>query len=238
MTGLRDFSRRIEAIEDTLASAAAGMFDDRIPIDPAAPLDDLSSVEHGVNAMLEDVAALREQDAARTRQVEEMLGITQAQARSLEEALETIKSQRASIAELSTPVLQLWDDVLAMPIIGVVDTRRSLDIMERLLGEVSARQSRFVILDITGVEVVDTKTADHLIKVTQAARLLGAECVMSGVRPAVAQTLVEIGVDMTALRTVSTIKDALRECLRRLGRHRGDPPVGGQERSLQQPKGD
>lgn len=220
MPDIQNFAARVEAIENTLAAAAAGIFHERVPIDPSAALDDLSSVEHGVNAMLDDVAAIRDQDAERTRQVEEMLGVTQAQARSLEEALETIQNQRASIAELSTPILQLWDDVLAMPIIGVVDTRRSLDIMERLLNEVSARQSRFVILDITGVEVVDTKTADHFIKVTQAARLLGAECVLSGVKPAVAQTLVEIGVDMAALQTVATIKDALRECLRKLGRNR------------------
>jgi len=220
MADVRNFAQRVEAIENVLAAAAAGIFEERVHIDASVELDDLSSVEHGVNAMLEDIAVIRAQDAERTRQVEEMLGITQEQARNLEMALETIKNQRDSIAELSTPILQVWDDVLAMPIIGVVDTRRSLDIMERLLGEVSARQSRFVILDITGVEVVDTKTADHLIKVTQAARLLGAECIMSGVRPAVAQTLVEIGVDMAALETVSTIKDALRECLRRLGRSR------------------
>ena len=220
METFRDFASRLEAIENTLAAAAAGIFNEKVVVDDGPDIDALSAVEHGVNLMLDEISRLRGQDAERTRQLEEMLSLTQAQARRLEEALDTIRNQQRSIAELSTPILQLWDDVLAMPIIGVVDTRRSLDIMEKLLLEVASRQSRFVILDITGVEVVDTKTADHFIKVTQAARLLGANCIVSGIRPAVAQTLVEIGVDMSALETVSTMKDALRECLRRMGRIR------------------
>lgn len=220
MTEVRDYASRLEAIENALAAAAAGIFHEKVQVDLGAGVDELCAVEHGINLMLDDIARLRAQDAERTRQLEEMLGLTQAQARKLEEALDTIRNQQQSIAELSTPILQLWEDVLAMPIIGVVDTRRSLDIMEKLLTEVSIRQSRFVILDITGVEVVDTKTADHFIKVTQAARLLGANCIVSGIRPAVAQTLVEIGVDMSAIETVSTMKDALRECLRRMGKIR------------------
>lgn len=224
MVAIRDFSRRLEAIEDTLAAAAAGVLDEQVPIDPDAEIDELSAVEHGVNFMLEDIARLRANDAMRAEQLEAMLELTQDQARQLEESLRTIQNQQQSIADLSTPVLQLWDDVLAMPIIGVVDTKRSVDIMEKLLTEVSARQSRFVILDITGVEVVDTKTADHFMKVTQAARLLGATCIVSGIQPAVAQTLVDIGVDMSSIQTVATMKGALRECLRRMGRIRTASP--------------
>jgi rsbT co-antagonist protein RsbR len=228
MSEIRDVEPRLEAIENSLAAAAAGIFHEKVPLDENSPLDALSAVEHGVNLMLEDIGKLRERDAERNRQLQQMLELTQAQTRELEQALETIHNQQRSIAELSTPILQLWEDVLAMPIIGVVDTRRSLDIMEKLLTEVSERQSRYVILDITGVEVVDTKTADHFIKVTQAARLLGATCIVSGIRPAVAQTLVEIGVDMSAIETVSTMKDGLRECLRRMGRIRaaaGSPAI-------------
>lgn len=132
----------------------------------------------------------------------------------LDQQLEIIKRQQFAIRELSTPVLQLWDDVLALPIIGVVDTRRSVEIMERLLAEVTNRQSKYVILDITGVEVVDTKTADHFIKVVKAAELLGTTCVLTGIRPAVAQTLVEIGVDLSRVLTLRNLQDGLRECLR------------------------
>lgn len=132
----------------------------------------------------------------------------------LDQQLEIIKRQQFAIRELSTPVLQLWDDVLALPIIGVVDTKRSVEIMERLLAEVTNRQSRYVILDITGVEVVDTKTADHFIKVVKAAELLGTTCVLTGIRPAVAQTLVEIGVDLSKVLTLRNLQDGLRECVR------------------------
>ncbi len=134
----------------------------------------------------------------------------------LDRKLEIIERQRFAIQELSTPVLQLWDDVLALPVIGVVDTRRSADIMERLLAEITEKQVRFVILDITGVEVVDTRTADHFIKVIKAAELLGSTCILTGIRPAVAQTLIEIGVDMSSFTTLRNMQEGLTECLRRM----------------------
>jgi anti-anti-sigma regulatory factor len=154
------------------------------------------------------------------RQAAEALRASDAKEKALHELdqkLEIIEQQRFAIQELSTPVLQLWTNVLAMPIIGVVDSRRSAEIMERLLSEITARQSRFVILDITGVEIVDTKTADHFIKVIKAAELLGTRCILTGIRPAVAQTLVEIGVDLSSITTLRTLQDGLRECLRQMG---------------------
>jgi PAS domain S-box-containing protein len=134
----------------------------------------------------------------------------------IELQVETIGRQQSAIQELSTPILQLWDNVLALPVIGVVDTRRSAEIMERLLAEITARQSRFVILDITGVEVVDTRTADHFIKVIKAAELLGANCILTGIRPAVAQTLVDLGIDLSSISTLRNLKEGLKECQRRM----------------------
>jgi rsbT co-antagonist protein RsbR len=130
------------------------------------------------------------------------------------EQVETIKRQQFAIQELSTPVLELWDDVLALPVIGVVDSRRAAEIMERLLSEITVKQSKYVVVDITGVELVDTKTADHFVKVIKAAELLGARCVVTGIRPAVAQTLVEIGVDLSSITTVRNLQEGFRECLR------------------------
>jgi rsbT co-antagonist protein RsbR len=127
---------------------------------------------------------------------------------------ETIERQRFAIQTLSTPILQIWEDVLALPIIGVVDTQRSAEIMERLLGSIVEQQAKFVILDITGVSVVDTKTADHFVKVVNAAQLLGAHCLVTGIQPSVAQTLVEIGVDLSSITTLRNLQDGLRECLR------------------------
>jgi anti-anti-sigma regulatory factor len=140
----------------------------------------------------------------------------------IEENMETIRRQQFAIQELSTPVLQLWDDVLALPVIGTVDTRRSADIMERLLTEVTQQQSKFVILDITGVEVVDTRTADHFIKVIKAAELLGATCLLTGIRPAVAQTLVDLGVDLSTIATLRNMQEGLKHCLRQMGQQIGN----------------
>jgi rsbT co-antagonist protein RsbR len=141
-------------------------------------------------------------------------------AQELQEKLDLIQRQQIAIQELSTPVLQLWDGVLALPVIGVVDSRRTAEMMERLLDEIVARQSRFVILDITGVEIVDTKTADNFIKVMKAAQLLGARCVLTGIRPAVAQTLVDLGLDLSSIATLRNLQEGLRECLRQMDRGR------------------
>ncbi len=135
----------------------------------------------------------------------------------IENQVETIRRQQSAIQELSTPILQLWDNVLALPVIGVVDTRRSAEIMERLLQEITERQSRYVILDITGVEVVDTRTADHFIKVIKAAELLGSTCILTGIRPAVAQTLVDLGIDLSTITTLRNMQEGLKECQRLMG---------------------
>ncbi|AUX22777.1 positive regulator of sigma-B activity [Sorangium cellulosum] len=126
---------------------------------------------------------------------------------------ELVERLRYAIDEISTPILELWDDVLALPIIGVVDSRRSAQIMERLLDEIVRRQSRYVIIDVTGVEVIDTRTADHFMKLMKAVELLGARCRITGVRPAVAQTMVELGIDLGAVRAARNLKHALRESL-------------------------
>jgi anti-anti-sigma regulatory factor len=142
--------------------------------------------------------------------------------------IELIRRQTIAIQELSTPVLQLWTDVLALPVIGMVDSRRAAEIMERLLSEIVTRKSRFVILDITGVEVVDTKTADHFIKLIRAASLLGTECIVTGIRPAVAQTLVELGVDLSAIATLRDLHAGLHHCLKEMSKQRAqESPAAG-----------
>jgi len=138
---------------------------------------------------------------------------TQSVARELQEKLDTIEKQAAAIRELSTPVMEIWDDVLVLPVVGVVDTKRSMDIMTTLLERIVQTQSKCVIIDITGVEIVDTRTADYLLRVSRAANLLGTRCVLTGLSPAIAQTLVEIGADLTEVRTLRNLKDGLKDCL-------------------------
>jgi rsbT co-antagonist protein RsbR len=127
---------------------------------------------------------------------------------------EILEQMQMAIQELSTPVLELWDDVLALPVIGIVDSKRSAEMMERLLEEVVRRQSQFVIIDITGVEVVDTATADRFMKLVTAVEYLGAKCMLTGTRGQVAQTLASLGVDMGQMVAMRTLKHGLRECLR------------------------
>lgn len=128
-----------------------------------------------------------------------------------------------TVAELSTPILEIWDDVLALPVIGVVDSRRSAEMMERLLEEITRTQCRFVILDITGVDVVDTSTADRFIRLVHAVELIGARCLLTGIRSAVAQTLVSLGMDLGPLRTLRTLKHGLRECLKLMAMEQDRP---------------
>ncbi len=160
-------------------------------------------------------------DITRRRALQEQLRTRNEQlAESERDKTALIDRLRYSIDELSNPILEIWDDVLAMPIIGVVDSRRTADMVQRLLVEVARTQSSFVIIDLTGVEIVDTKTADYLIKLVRKVEIVGARCVLTGIRPAVSETLVDIGVDFGRLTTLRNLKHGLREALRFARRER------------------
>lgn len=126
---------------------------------------------------------------------------------------DVIAQQRRAIAELSTPVLQVWEGVLVLPIIGAVDSDRVRQIMEALLTRIVETQSEIVILDITGVPMVDTAVANHLIKTVQAARMLGARSIVTGLSPRVAQTVVELGVDLGDITTCANLRAGLEMAL-------------------------
>ena len=122
--------------------------------------------------------------------------------------------QQAAIRELSTPIIEVWAGVLCLPVVGIVDSQRSAEMTETLLETIVAKQARTAIVDITGIDVMDTKTADHFIKMAKAVRLLGADCIISGINPGIAQTLTHIGVDLTGVRTMRNLRDALQFHLR------------------------
>ncbi|MEO5726814.1 MAG: STAS domain-containing protein [Byssovorax sp.] len=154
------------------------------------------------------------QDITLQRNLETELRLRNAELAASEEAkTQLIDRLRYSIDELSNPILEVWDDVLVMPIIGVVDARRTADMVQRLLTEVARSQASFVIVDLTGVEIVDTKTADHLLKLIRKVETVGARCVLTGIRPAVAETLVDIGVDFGRITTLRNLKHGLREAM-------------------------
>jgi rsbT co-antagonist protein RsbR len=131
---------------------------------------------------------------------------------------ELISRQQQELLELSTPVVKLWDGILALPIIGTLDSARTQMVMENLLQTVVATNSKYAIIDITGVPTVDTLVAQHLLKTITAARLMGAECIISGVRPQIAQTIVHLGINLEDVVTKAKLSDALALALQRSGR--------------------
>lgn len=130
---------------------------------------------------------------------------------------EVILRQQEELMELSTPVVKLWEGILALPIIGTLDSARTQVVMESLLQKIVETGSEVAIIDITGVPTVDTLTAQHLLKTVTAARLMGADCIISGIRPQIAQTIVYLGIDLTGVITKATLADALLVALKRVG---------------------
>jgi rsbT co-antagonist protein RsbR len=130
---------------------------------------------------------------------------------------EIIQKQQREVLELSTPVIKLWDGILALPLIGTLDSERTQVVMESLLQAIVDTGAGIAIIDITGVPTVDTLVAQHLLKTVAAARLMGAECIISGIRPQIAATIVHLGVELHSVVTKATLADAISLALRRTG---------------------
>jgi len=128
-----------------------------------------------------------------------------------------ILRQQQELLELSTPVVQLWEDVLALPLIGTLDSARTQVVMESLLQKIVDTEAKIAVIDITGVPTVDTLVAQHLLKTVAAARLMGADCIISGIRPQIAQTIVHLGVDLQDVITKASLADAFQIALQRTG---------------------
>ena len=130
---------------------------------------------------------------------------------------EIILRQQEEMLELSTPVVKLWEGILALPLIGTLDSARTQVVMQNLLEAIVETGAEIAIIDITGVPTVDTLVAQHLLKTVAAARLMGADCIISGIRPQIAQTIIHLGVDLTNVATKATLADAFVQALRRTG---------------------
>jgi rsbT co-antagonist protein RsbR len=140
---------------------------------------------------------------------------------------QVIRRQQEEMLELSTPVVKLWEGILALPIIGTLDSARTQVVMETLLESIVATNSKVAIIDITGVPTVDTVVAQHLLKTVTAARLMGADCIISGVRPQIAQTIVHLGINLLDVTTKSTLSDAFALALHRTGLSMGQSQPRG-----------
>ncbi len=129
----------------------------------------------------------------------------------------TIREQSDALMRMSTPVTAIWRDILMLPIVGIIDSKRAQEIMNAMLTAIADTQARVIIMDISGVGVVDTAVANHLIKITKATKLMGCECTISGLSAAIAQTIVELGIDVGNIKTMATLRDALAAAFRATG---------------------
>ncbi len=191
---------RVEGLIDVLAALTTGSYD--VEIDIISTEDEFAQVEYAINFLAEQL--LYERNENETKQGE------------LSKQLDLIKNQQKAILELSTPSIKVWDGVLVIPIIGTLDTHRSQRLTEELLLKIAETQSKVAIVDITGVPTVDSAVANHLIKTISSVKLLGAECVVTGILPEVAQTIVHLGVDLSDIRTLSNLGEGLKWALRKM----------------------
>jgi rsbT co-antagonist protein RsbR len=197
--------QRIEHIEDVLSSVAAGDLEVRVESDIE---DDLTGIEEAVNILIEDLTYELKQSKKMREALEDKLA-------KIEEQQRTIVRQQDDLLELSSPVSKVWDNVLILPVIGTLDSQRAQIMMENLLQKIVDTGCTIAILDITGVPTVDTQVANHLLKTVTAARLLGADCIISGISPAIAQTIVHLGIDLSIIRTKATLQDAMIYAMRK-----------------------
>ncbi len=199
ISNIKDLKRRIDRIEDTLASVAAGDMDARVQSETE---DDLSGIEAAIDLLINDLTDELRQREKMQKELEDKLS-------KITEQQKTILQQQEDLLELSSPVSKVWDNILILPVIGTLDSQRTQVMMENLLQKIVDTGCTISILDITGVPTVDTQVANHLLKTVTAARLLGAECIISGISPAIAQTIVHLGIDLSAIRTKATLQDAM-----------------------------
>ena len=160
---------------------------------------------HGSNPLSGVLSSINELIAALGTEQEQSLVFR----RDLEEKLETIEQQRSAIRSLSTPIIEVWRGVLCLPVVGVMDTARSAEMTSALLQSIVEKGTQYAIIDITGIDVMDTRTVDHFIRMAKAIRLLGADCALTGLNPHIAQTIVHMGLDLSDVVTHRSLRDAL-----------------------------
>lgn len=198
---------RLSRVTDAIALASAEAFDEAIEHLGGEIPDELGMVEEALRLFL---AELR--DAKQKSQVS-MSALTDAN-QELERRLATIAHQERAIRELSAPILELWEGVVSLPVIGTLDAARAADMTERLLRRLVDARARWVLLDLTGVSDIDAATADRLYSLTSAVRLIGCRCVLTGIQPHVAVLLVEMRIELGGLHAARSLREGLRHCLK------------------------
>lgn len=186
-----------------LRAVDGGDLNARVPL-RFVETEPMTALASTVNAIIERLGRVRSE--------------TQNYERELEDQLATIEKQRAAIKELSTPMIEVWAGVLCVPIVGVIDSSRAGEMTSALLSAVVEKKVRFTIIDITGIEAMDTRATDHFLRMARSVRLLGAECVLSGINPNVARSIIHMGVELSGIQTYRSLRDALQHHVRRQAR--------------------
>jgi rsbT co-antagonist protein RsbR len=209
-------STRFDRLILALTHASVRSFVEATALAGALQEDRFGAVEESLAIFLEDLQRTDEERAAATVALE-------GSRRELEQQLATIRRQQTAIRELSTPMIEVWDGVVALPFVGVLDSERAAEAIRNLLERLAGRGDQCVIVDLTGIEGVDVETAGRLITLVRCARLLGAFCVLTGVRPELAKTLVHLDVDLGGMLTRRTLKEGLWVCLDHMGQSHRRP---------------
>ena len=214
-------------VDDVQAPAFGAVRDvlSRIAADRLRSGGDLQQVMSEIGQLWDPLTAIFDGDPGATTVSAGLLAVTEligtlrvaAVVVMLSDSDEVVIRQRQELMEISTPVIRLWEGIVAVPLIGTLDSMRSQVVMESLLAGIVDEQAAVAILDITGVPMVDTLVAQHLMKTAMAVQLMGAECVISGIRPQIAQTIVHLGIDLREITTRATLSDALKYGLARTG---------------------
>ncbi len=192
---LNEIYSKVADVTRIIGDVGHGDYSSRLAGD-LPPEHPLGPLFRGINEMLDALAAQEQRNHDYHRE--------------LEDKLTTIEQQRAAIRELSAPIIEVWEGILCLPVVGVMDSNRSADMTDALLRAVVATRARCTIIDITGIDVMDTRTVDHFMRMARAVRLLGAECVLTGINPHIAQTIVHMGMEMQGLVTHRSLRDALQ----------------------------
>jgi rsbT co-antagonist protein RsbR len=191
-----DLMSSIGEILDVLRAVARGELQHRL-VPKYEDTHPVGALALSVNVMVDALAEAKSRSASYQEE--------------LKDKILAIERQQVAIAELSTPIIEVWKGVLCVPVIGILDSARTSEMTSSLLSMIVQKQARCALVDITGIEAMDTRAVDHFLRMARAVRLLGAKCILSGVHPNISQTIVHMGIDLHGLETHRTMRDALRQ---------------------------
>lgn len=197
---------RLERVIEAVALASTGAFEEATGRFGAVEQDSFGVIEEALRVFLMELKSAKEQSEQAVTELREAK-------LELEQKLETIEKQQAAISELSAPIIDVWDDVLTLPLVGLIDTKRAVEMTDKLLHRVVEARAKWVLIDLTGVSVVDSMTADHLIKLAKSVQLIGCRCIVTGIGPEIAQTLVSLNVSLGDLRPMRSLRQGLKFCI-------------------------